>query len=167
MLVVKDAMVLINLTKMSLLQQSCASFESVLIPDAVYDEVLKGEERYPHEVHQVRDAIKQKQMRVATIRDKNLIIKANMFNVYRGESAAVALYWQEGADVLATDDDNVRRKRDALKVNVIGTPAIVITLLRNKSIDRNAYMKAVKKLREIGWFSSTVFDKMLMEMDND
>lgn len=51
-----------------------------------------------------------------------MIAKANAFNIQRGEAEAVALYWQEEADLLATDDDNVRRKKDALRIKTIGTP---------------------------------------------
>ncbi len=41
------------------------------------------------------------------------------------------LYWQESADFLATDDDNVREKRILLELDLIGAPVIIWKLLKN------------------------------------
>jgi len=165
MMIVKDTMVLIHLAKTSLLADSCALFERVLIPQLVYDEVMDGKEQHPQDVNQLQFAIKSKLIQIKKV-EKTLVKKANEFNIYRGEAEAVGLYWQEKADLLATDDDNVRKKKEALRISTIGTPAIMIKLFRAKKIDKPKYVTAIKKLKEIGWFSSTVFDKMLQEVNN-
>lgn len=45
-MVVKDAMVLIHLSKTELLEQSCDLFGHVCVPRKVHDEVMLGESRY-------------------------------------------------------------------------------------------------------------------------
>lgn len=167
MLVVKDAMVIIHLAKTALLDVSCTLFKRVIIPKAVYEEVLRGESQHLQDVKQLTLAVAKKQITVTNVKDNLLIRKANEFNIFRGEAEAVALYWQEKADLLATDDDNVRKKKDALGISMIGTPVIMIKLFRDKKIDENRYIAAIKKLKEVGWFSSTVFDKMLLEVEHD
>jgi len=124
---------------------------------------MKGEAQHPQDVKQLKTAIDRKLVRIKKIKDNKLIRRANEFNIYRGEAEAIALYWQEKASLLATDDDNVRKKKEALGISMIGTPSIMIKLFRNKKIDKKSYLASIRKLKEIGWFSSTVFDKMLLE----
>lgn len=166
MLVVKDAMVIIHLAKTTLLDTSCTLFKRVIIPNAVYDEVLGGESQHLQDVKQLKTAIVKKQISVVNVKDNILIRRVNEFNIFRGEAEAVALYWQEKADLLATDDDNVRKKKNALGISTIGTPAIMIKLFRDKKIDKNTYIAAIRKLKDIGWFSNTIFDKMLLEAEH-
>src|SRR3989344_8422884 len=125
MLVVKDAMVLIHLSNMMLLEKSCKYFGAVIIPPLIKEEVTTGD--YP-DVHIAVDLIKRGVLSIKDVRNKILIKKANEFNIQGGEAEAVALYWQEQAELLATDDDNVRKKRNSLGLQIIGTPAILLQL---------------------------------------
>lgn len=68
--------------------------------------------------------------------------------------------------MIATDDDNVRKKKNLLNIKVIGTPVIVLKLFKNKIIDKNKIEQCVSELRKIGWFSNIVLDKILMEVKN-
>lgn len=164
MLIVKDTMVVIHLAKTLLLEHSCKFFGGVLIPKLVYEEIIRGEKEHGEDVLEIKKALNYKLIKIKQVRDMALIEKVNQYNIHRGEAEAVALYWQEKADWLATDDDNVRKKKDALSINVVGTPAIIIHLFKSKSIEKNAYLFAVKKLKAISWFASTVFDRMLLEV---
>jgi len=162
MALIADAMVLIHLAKVSLLGKSCDYFKKVLTPGCVYKEILKGKEKDMPDVPIIMKLIKDKKILVKKA-DKDLIKKANQFNVQRGEAEAVALCWQEKADLIATDDDNVRKKRILLDVEVIGTPAIALKLFKENIIDKNKMKQCVSELKKIGWFSNTILDKMLME----
>ena len=163
MITVKDSMVLIHLAKTSLLENACAFFGKILIPLSVLHEIRQGALNHIEDVAVIERAIKERAISVKSVKDKALLRRANEFNIKGGEAEAVALYWQERAAWLATDDDNVRKKKNALALNVIGTPAIMIRLWRDGSITKERYLAAVKKLRESGWFSSIVYDVMLME----
>ncbi|MBS3138841.1 hypothetical protein J4207_03995 [Candidatus Woesearchaeota archaeon] len=164
MLVVKDAMVLIHLSKMLLIEKSCKYFGAVIIPLLIEKEVTTG--AYP-DVHFVVDLIKRGVLTVKDVKNKNLIRKANEFNIQGGEAEAVALYWQEQADLLATDDDNVRKKKDILGLQIIGTPAILLQLFKEKVINKTETYDALNILKKTGWFSSIVFDKIRMEVDKN
>lgn len=93
----------------------------------------------------------------------HILLKAEEFNVKRGEAQAVALYWQENADYLATDDDNVRKRSMLLNIRVVGTPAIILKLYIEKLIEKNKLYESLAELRKIGWFSNSVIDKIFME----
>ena len=162
-MIVKDSMVVIHLAKLSLLEKSCDYFKKVAIPNRVYKEILLGEEKGYPDVKVIKELINRKKVIVKKVKHKNLIRKANEFNIQCGEAEAVALYWEEKADYLATDDDNVRNKRVLLNLRIIGTPAIVLKLYKESVIDEEKFKESMAELRKIGWFSDAVIDKVLME----
>ncbi len=164
MIVIKDTMVLIHLAKLSLLEKSCRFFRQVLIPELVYYEVLK--EKGMPDTQIIAGLVRNEGILIKKVKENSLIKKSNMFNIQRGEAEAVALYWQEKADLIATDDDNVRKKKLLLNIRIIGTPAIILRLFKEDTIDKNKTKQCVSELRKIGWFSNTVLDKMLMEVEN-
>ena len=133
-----------------------------MIPELVYKEtVLEGEE-YPETII-IKELIKKGKINVKKINDKMLLNKVNQYNIQRGEAETVALYQQEKANLLATDDDNVRRKKSILDLNIIGTPVIILKLYNNNMISKEKFKDGVSQLRKIGWFSNAILDKVLME----
>ncbi len=164
MLLVKDAMVLIHLAKTSLLEISCQYFGRVFVPPKVEKEVDK-----PNYVDAVviRKLIREKKIEIKSIADKSLVRKAEQLGIYCGEAEAVALYWEQKADLLATDDDNVRKKKELIHVNLIGTPVIILELYKEKRIDKVKLREAVRKMKEIGWFQNTIWDKIMLEAEHE
>ena len=163
-MIIKDAMVIIHLAKITLLEKSCNYFKKVIIPDKVYEEITAGKNKGYLELFIIDDLIKMKKIEVKKTNNKLYLKKLNEFNIHGGEAEAVALYFEERADYLATDDDNLRRKKDVLNIKIIGTPSIIITLFKEKNIEKDKFLDSVRKLKEIGWFSNSVIDKMLMEV---
>ncbi|MFH1391696.1 MAG: hypothetical protein ABIH20_05275 [Candidatus Diapherotrites archaeon] len=165
MLVVKDSMVLIHLAKITVLEKSCGHFGNIIIPKKVFDEVVtKGKENnYPDAII-VEEAVKKGKISVKTVKAKELEKRANQFNVFGGEAEAVALYWQEKANLIACDDDNVRNKKEILEINIIGTPSILLSLYRKKKITKEKLEESINKLRQIGWFNNQVLDAILLEV---
>ncbi|MEK6970872.1 MAG: hypothetical protein AABW68_04255 [archaeon] len=165
-LLIEDSMVLIHLAKLSLLELSCAHFGNVVISEMVLDEtVTTGKEKGFPDSFLIEEMVHKKKVRVEKVINKELIERVNQFNVYGGEAESVALYWQEKADLLACDDDNVRSKKDVLGLSLIGTPVIILQLFRNKLISGEAVIESVSKLRKIGWFHSEVLDRVIREVN--
>ncbi len=163
-MIIKDSMVLIHLAKITLLETSCDYFGKVFIPDKVRDEVLK-DGHYDAKI--IEDLIAKNKIHVKGVKNQSLIRRANEFNIQKAEAEAVALYWELRADFIATDDDNVRKRREILRLNVIGTPAIMLKLFREKKINKIKLEESMKKLKEIGWFSNTIWDKIRLEVDKN
>jgi len=162
-MIVKDAMVLIHLAKITLLEKSCEYFREVIMPLMVYDEIIKGKDKGYGDVIIIENLIKMNKIKINKIKDETLMQKAREFNIYRGEAEALALYWQENADILATDDDNVRKKKLLLNISVISTPAIIMNLYKKQKITKEKYLDSISSLRKIGWFTNQVLDRMKME----
>ena len=66
-MIIQDAMVLIHLAKLSILEKSCNYFKEVLIPKLVYLEIIKGKEKGFSDVPIVMDLIKSKKIKVKKI----------------------------------------------------------------------------------------------------
>ena len=163
-MLVMDAMVLIHLSKLSLLENVCDYFRDVAIPILVYKEaVVKGKESNYEDAFLIDEVIDRGKIDVKEVKEEKLIDRADKFNIQSGEAHAVALYRQDNADYLATDDDNVRKKKIILDLNLIGTPVIILKLYRERRISKEKFKASLKKLREIGWFSTMIIDKILEE----
>lgn len=159
-MIVKDAMVIIHLAKITLLGKSCEYFSKVIIPETVYKEILAGKAVHS-EVNIIEDLILGKKIKIQKIRNRKLLKKAKEFNIQSGEAEAVALCWQEKSGYLATDDDNVRKKGMILNIKIIGTLAIILKLYREKMIEKGKFEDSLNELRKIGWFSNAVIDKLM------
>ena len=162
-MVVADTMVVIHLAKITLLEKSCQRFQRVLIPQEVHREILEGEKKGYEDVKTVQELVRAGKVNVRRVRDKNLLKRAKEFNVQRGEAEALALYWQERADYLASDDDSLRKKSAALDLKLVGTPAMILTLYKEKLIDKHKLVESLRALRKIGWFSNAVLDTIFLE----
>lgn len=164
MVVIKDSVVLIHLAKLSILEKSCNYFKKVLVPNLVYKEIDK--EAYP-DSEIIKNLIKAKKIVLKEIKNKNLIKKANEFNIQHGEAEALALYWQEKADLLVTDDDNIRKKKILLDINLIGTPGIIVKLYKEEIINKDKLLSSIEMLRDIGWFSNALLDSIILEVNKN
>ena len=165
-MIVKDAMVLIHLAKLTLLEKSCDFFKDVIIPELVYREaVTEGKGRAYTDAFVIEDATRKGKIKVKKVKKPETLKELRGINIQGGEAEAIALYWEEKADLIASDDSNVLGKRDMLNINLIGTPSIILTLYKKKFIDKEKIKSSVKRLREIGWFSNSVLDKIIMEAD--
>lgn len=165
MLVVKDSMVLIHLAKTSILETSCEFFEDVIIPRKIWKETVKtgGKKNYP-DAALIGKMIEKDRIDVIDVEEKELIERARKFNIQGGEAEAVALYWEKNADILATDDDNVRSKAAHLDLDLIGTLPILVNMFRADRIGKEKVARSLDILQDIGWFSSAVLDKTKMEV---
>lgn len=162
---VADAMVLIHLAKTTVLERACEHFAPVLAPPAVRDEVLAGKRRGHTDATLVEGLVKEGAIQVREVTDATLRARAGQLNLQGGEAEAVALCWQEGVRRLATDDDNVRRKRLILGLDVVGTPAMLLALYKAGRIDRAKLSAALDELERIGWFGQPVLDKVRLEVE--
>ncbi len=161
MLVVKDSMILIHLAKMQILANSCKYFGNVFIPTKVHEEaVIKGKEKGYPDALIIEQTIKNDLIKIREVKNKEQVNNLRIFGLHLGEAEAVALYIQEKAQFLATDDDTCRRNRIILGINIIGSPAIVLTLFRKGMITSRKVFDCISVLEIIGWFDIEVIHEM-------
>ncbi len=166
MIVVKDSMVLIHLAKMQVLTYSCQYFGDVIIPTKVYEEtVINGKKKGHPDALIIQQTINSNLIKIKEINNKDNVDNLRLFGLHLGEAEAVALYFQEKAQFLATDDDTCRKNRIILGINIIGSPAIVLMLLRKALITRKKAIDCISALETIGWFDTEVRHEMKRQID--
>lgn len=166
MLIVKDSMILIHLAKMQILTDSCRHFGNVLIPKKVYEEtVINGMNKGHPDSLIIEQTVANNLIKIKGVKNKKKVDDLRIFGLHLGEAEAIALYFQEKAQLLATDDDTCRKNRIILGINIIGSPAIVIMLFRNSLITRNKALDCISSLETIGWFDIEVINEMKQQIE--
>lgn len=163
MTAVYDAVALIHLAKLTILEKVSA-LDYAVIPELVLAEVLQGKEKGFPDVPITLALIEKKSITVRKA-EASRVKRLAQFNVQGGEAEAVALYIQEKARWLITDDDNVRKKALILGVHVIGTPALIIHVYEKKLITKEKTLQCIRELQKIGWFSQAVMDRLREEVE--
>jgi len=159
-------MILIHLAKMQILADSCQYFGNVLIPTKVYEEtVINGKRKGHPDALIVEQTINNNLIKIKRVKNKDKVDNLRLFGLHLGEAEAVALYFQEKAEFLATDDDTCRKNRIILGINIIGSPAIVIILFRKALITRKKALDCVSALETIGWFDTEVIHEMKRQIE--
>ncbi|MCI5122717.1 MAG: DUF3368 domain-containing protein [Candidatus Electrothrix sp. AUS4] len=139
--VIADSSCLIGLCKINKLFILEKIFESILIPEAVYHEVvIKGKGRPGAEEVKNSDWIEQRKVH------NKLAVKALRMNLGPGESEAITLADECKADFLILDDLKARQTAEELGLSVVGTVAVL------------------KKAREKNMIQS--FEAALTDLDN-
>ena len=155
--VVSNSSPLIHLSQIGRLYLLREFFKEILIPQAVYHEVVvEGEERPGS-----REVKESPWIRVMEIRDKRL---KNILELVldRGEAEAITLALEVDADLVLLDDREARLQAKRLGLRVTGTIGI---LLRAKRLGLIESLKdELDKLKETGFRVSKSLEEKILRM---
>lgn len=155
-----DSIVLIHLAKVTLLESLCECLE-VNIPKRVYQEATAG--KFADAVI-CKNLVGKNKIKVIEALPK-IVDELKKFSIAKGEAEAVALFKEGKADVIATDDDVVRKNSAVLDLKLIGTPALIKWMFKKKKISRDKAVKSLSELKKIGWFEAGMIDRIIVEVE--
>jgi len=142
--VIADSSCLIALSKIGELEILNALFGNILIPKAVYIEVVvQGKGRAGSE--EIKNA---KWIKVENVKNK-LAVKALQINLGEGESEAITLAIEKDADLIILDDFKARQTAEELSLTFVGTLAI-LQKAKSKGLIKN-FEKVLDELRKAGF----------------
>ena len=143
--VVADSSCLISLSRIGKLKVLHELFAEIIIPEAVYYEVVvRGKGRIgAEEVKKARWIKKQKVQNA-------LAVVAFKVNLGAGESEAIALASESKADFLILDDFKARQTAEELSLEVIGTVAVLQKAGEKGIIDN--VQSVLQDLRDAGFY---------------
>lgn len=143
--VVADSSCLISLSRIGKLDVLHKLFGGIIIPEAVYYEVVvRGEGRIGAE--EVKNA---KWIRKQKVKNA-LAVRAFKVNLGAGESEAIALASESKADFLILDDFKARQTAEELSLEVIGTVAVLHKAEEKGIIDN--LQSVLQDLRKVGFY---------------
>lgn len=130
MIIVSDASPIIALSLIGQLHILRELYHEVEVPEAVYQEITHlGEDQMG-----VQEILRSRWISVRPVVN-NVLVTALLGELDRGESEAIALAAEVGAELLLIDERRGRKAATRLGLNVIGVLGILIEAKKNKLID--------------------------------
>lgn len=160
MIAVSNSSPIMNLAAKGKLGLIKLKFGNVIIPDAVWREVvIDGKGR-----RGVEDVEKSDWIKVQSVRDK-VLVEVLEKDLDRGESEAITLAVENNADVLLLDDKSARLIASNLGLKIIGIVGILIWAKKEGIIRQLS--KELENLREKANFrmSEDLIKRVLQEVD--
>ena len=166
MLIVKDSMILIHLALGGVLKETCIMFGQVIIPNTVHKEVVEIGKKAGHADALLVEKLEyERYIQVVAVHETKLMNELEKYGLRGGELEVVTLYFQEKADLIASNDDKVRKLRLILNLNLVSSPEIVFMLVKNGDISKSKAVECLLEFKKIGWFSNHVIDSIIAEVN--
>ena len=155
--VVSNSSSLIHLAKIGKLELLRIYFRTITIPEAVLREcVLEGKDREEVELIKSADWLK-----VSQVSDKNLV-RLLQYSIDDGESEAITLALETGADLILLDDSDAREKARLYGLKMTGTIGILLRAKMEGKIE--SLRENLKRLKRTGfWIGDDLETSVLME----
>jgi len=154
MAIISDATSLILLAKIRLLN-IFTERNKIIIPEKVYEEVIKGKEKGREDSMVVELLVEEKKLDIQKpdVRIKNNIEK--LLNLKEGELEVVSLAYKTKHTIL-TDDKKCLNAAKSLNIKFITSLDAVTVLYLKKLINKKKTLENIDKLEEYGWYSKNL-----------
>ncbi|MEE8400951.1 MAG: hypothetical protein V3R86_02200 [Candidatus Hydrothermarchaeaceae archaeon] len=134
-----------------------------MIPKKVYEESVANQKRFPDAV--IIGALIEKR-KIKVIEASNTVVKEmGRFGIVKGEAEAVAAFKEGKGDLLASDDDAVRRNSGILDIKLVGTPALIVWLFEKREVSKEKAIQSLTELKKLAWFEAGLIDRIIMGVE--
>lgn len=163
MMAVLNSSAIIALSFLSYLNRLRRIFERILVAKAVYDELCVAGRGLIGDA-ELSEAVKKGMIEVKGVEDRTLV-NALTDSLSLGEAETIALTVKERSEYIVIDDRLARRRAEHLGLNVIGTLRVLRMMFDNGLMDKEEFLNAIEKLREVGFrISDKVIATLLREL---
>jgi predicted nucleic acid-binding protein len=141
-------------------------FGQVIIPNTVHKEVVEIGRKAGHaDAFLIEKLEYERYIQVVAVHETKLMNELEKYGLRGGELEVVTLYFREKADLIASNDDKVRKLRLILNLNLVSSPEIVFMLVKNGDISKSKAVECLLEFKKIGWFSNHVIDSIIAEVN--
>lgn len=155
MIVVSDTTAISNLVRIGEIELLKVLFGKILLPKAVYDELLVLEERDIN----ITSLLAKDWFEVTEVTDDDLYQELSL-ELDIGEVEAIALAIHKEANYLLIDEVKGRRIATEKAVPIIGTLGILLEAKRNRLI--TSVQHKMDDLKSIGfWINQSLYDRII------
>ena len=159
MTLIADATALILLSKVGMLEK-LTNRNKVVIPERVYEEVVKGKEKGRLDSLIVEKLVQEKKIIIKACKVADRIEKT--FRLRGGELEVISLAYPK--ETVLSDDKKCLNVAKALGMDFITSPDVVVALQKNGTITREDARDCIDGLEEYGWYSRELIKKYLEEL---
>lgn len=162
MIVVADTTPIITLMKLQRLNLLEKLFETVFLPNAVYEELIANS-KYPVEKQMIAKASFLERLEVSD--RQSIKILREVVGLDAGESEAIALAEEKSADLLIIDERKGRRVAKQMELKIIGTIGILLQAFDCKILSKMEILSCVEELKYSNIrISDSLFELILVHM---
>lgn len=165
MIAISNSGPLIHLAQLGCLEWLTELFEKVIIPIEVYNEtVIEGKKNNHADAILIENMIQSGFIEVFK-KDHEI---TNFFQsefLHKGEISAINLALSFSEEIILLDDEEARISARQLKLKVKGTLGILLDVYTKKIISKELAVKSLKRINEIMYLSSDVFNYILEKFD--
>ena len=151
-ILVADTAPLIFLAKLTLLDVLCKRV-SILVPQQVADEATKRQD-LPDAVY-IQKLIDEKQIVIAHVASKNVVVFQKQWGLGNGESSALLLAQSKRFTIL-TDDYSAMRVAKALQLSFVTTPLLIVEMKKQGMLTLELAKAKLERLEEYAWLSPDI-----------
>jgi predicted nucleic acid-binding protein len=148
---VSDATSLILLAKVGLLELF-TNRNSMVVPQRVFDEVVKGKDKGRVDAFSVEKLRDENKLSITFPNEETKGKIQKLFNIKGGELDVLAISLETNATIL-TDDKKCLNAAKALKLEFITTLDVIVALSKRGTISREGALKCIDGLEEYGWYT--------------
>lgn len=147
MIVISDTTPIISLLKAGQLELLKYLFGEVVIPEAVYEELV-GNRMFQIEAEKIKQC---SFIQVSQVKDlKSVNIFRRVTGLDAGESEAIVMAEERQADLLLMDERKGRRVAKQMELTVTGTMGILIQAFDEKLLSENAVETCLTVMKKCG-----------------
>lgn len=159
MTIISDSTALILLAKASVLE-IFANRNIVIIPEAVYKEVIKGKETGRSDSILTERLVHEGKLRLKKPDDSTRKSIQRLFNLKGGELDVIALA-HKTHDTILTDDKKCLNAAKALGIGFITSLDIITVLYKKGIVSKEKAKGCISKLEEYGWYTRELIKKYM------
>ena len=162
MIVIADTTPLITLMKLQRLDLLEKLFGNVIIPNAVYEELISNS-MYLAEAQMIAHCSFLKRFEVSD--RQSIKILREVVGLDAGESEAIALAEEKNADLLIIDERKGRRVAKQMELKIIGTIGILLQAFDCKILSKTEILSCIEELKYSNIrISNSLFELVLVHM---
>ena len=159
MIVIADTTPIITLMKLQRLDLLEKLFDTVIVPNAVYEELVSNS-NYLTEAQMVVECPFLKRLEVTD--RQSIKILREVVGLDAGESEAIALAEEKHADLLIIDERKGRRVAKQMELKIIGTIGILLQAFDCKILSKTEILSCAENLKNSSIrISDTLFELIL------
>lgn len=157
MTLIADASSLVLLAKPNIITHLLKR-NKVIIPVAVYEEVIKGKEKGRYDAFLIERLVREKKLTITKVNKKLKEKVRKLFGLYAGEGEVLTLALQNKFTVL-TDDRKCLNAVKAANLKFITSLDVIFALFNKKVISKQKALESFNMLEEFGWYKKKVIEK--------
>jgi len=162
--VIADSSVLVSLVKIGTLGLLKRLYNRILIPQAVYEEVIiEGKRLHKAGVATIEKALADRWIQVVSLKG-NQMVNVKRFlasgGIGRGEAESLSLAMSRKLPVII-DDKHARELAATVNVEYWGTGAVLLEACIAGLVNRQEFAAALRELARVTWLSAEVTSELL------